>query len=361
MKILKATRLYESWLNRHVKLIAADLDRKHQAMTSDAFSFFRATYYRWAQRWPKVCPRLADGPWVLAVGDLHIENFGTWRDAEGRLAWGINDFDEAYPIAWANDLVRLASSALLAIQSQHLAFDTKVACETIEDGYRRAMAAGGKPFVIDYEHRWFAPLVDLQARDPVRFWQKMEALPSLEQEPLKSAMKAIRSLLPSADCVSRVCHRIAGLGSLGKPRVVALGELHGGPFAREAKALTPSAHAWLEDQPRPKLYYDRLMTTAVRAPDPLFKVKGRWIVRRLSPQCSRIELTGLPRPHDDVRLLHAMGWETANVHLANPARAQKVKQALKRKRPDWLHAAAKEMLDAMTEDWNEWRERGKSD
>jgi len=33
---------------------------------------------------------------VLAVGDLHVENFGTWRDAEGRLIWGVNDFDEAW-------------------------------------------------------------------------------------------------------------------------------------------------------------------------------------------------------------------------------------------------------------------------
>ncbi len=33
---------------------------------------------------------------VLAVGDLHVNSFGTWRDAEGRLCWGLDDFDEAY-------------------------------------------------------------------------------------------------------------------------------------------------------------------------------------------------------------------------------------------------------------------------
>jgi uncharacterized protein (DUF2252 family) len=47
------------------------------------------------QAWPEVCPDLAKAPKVLAVGDLHVENFGTWRDVEGRLVWGINDFDEA--------------------------------------------------------------------------------------------------------------------------------------------------------------------------------------------------------------------------------------------------------------------------
>jgi uncharacterized protein (DUF2252 family) len=25
-----------------------------------------------------------------------VENFGAWRDVEGRLIWGINDFDEAW-------------------------------------------------------------------------------------------------------------------------------------------------------------------------------------------------------------------------------------------------------------------------
>jgi hypothetical protein len=26
-------------------------------------------------------------PRVLGVGDIHLENFGTWRDAEGRMVW----------------------------------------------------------------------------------------------------------------------------------------------------------------------------------------------------------------------------------------------------------------------------------
>ena len=57
---------------------------------------------------------LARAPRALAVGDLHVENFGTWRDVEGRLIWGINDFDEAWRLPYTNDLVRLATSALLA-------------------------------------------------------------------------------------------------------------------------------------------------------------------------------------------------------------------------------------------------------
>ena len=50
----------------------------------------------------------------LAIGDLHVENFGTWRDKEGRLIWGVDDFDEAYSLPYTHDLVRLAASAEIA-------------------------------------------------------------------------------------------------------------------------------------------------------------------------------------------------------------------------------------------------------
>ncbi|MGL1576695.1 DUF2252 family protein, partial [Vibrio parahaemolyticus] len=72
------------------------------------------TFWRWVEVMPGVCPDLVTAPRVLAVGDLHVENYGTWRDAEGRLVWGINDFDEAFEMPYALDLLRLATSALLA-------------------------------------------------------------------------------------------------------------------------------------------------------------------------------------------------------------------------------------------------------
>src|ERR1700721_1882511 len=115
MNVVKATRQFEDWLGHRTDLVKKDLQLKHASMKAAVFPFLRATFYRWAQIWPKVCPDLAKGPQVLAVGDLHVENFGTWRDVEGRLIWGVNDFDEAHPMAYANDLVRLAGSGNLAV------------------------------------------------------------------------------------------------------------------------------------------------------------------------------------------------------------------------------------------------------
>ena len=92
---------------------------------------------------------------------------------------------------------------------------------------------------------------------------------------------------------------------------------------------------------------------AVRVPDPFFGVRGPWIVRRLGPDCTRIELADLPRKRDEHKLLRAMGFETANVHLGT--RRARVRQDLKRRKARWLERAAAEMADAIADDWRRWR------
>src|ERR1051326_97652 len=144
MKIAKATSRYEAWLGRHLKLIEADLHLKHEQMRSAPFPFLRATFYRWAQTWAEVCGDAAKAPKVLAIGDLHVENFGTWRDIEGRLIWGINDFDEAWRLPYTNDLIRLATSALVA----QIPCDPREAAAAILNGYVEALEVAGRPFVL---------------------------------------------------------------------------------------------------------------------------------------------------------------------------------------------------------------------
>src|SRR5882762_5781868 len=106
MDIVGATRSYERWLATRATIVKADLGAKHAAMAEAPFPLLRATFYRWMQLWQEHAGNLDAAPKVLAVGDLHVENFGTWRDAEGRLIWGINDFDEAHPLPFTIDLVR---------------------------------------------------------------------------------------------------------------------------------------------------------------------------------------------------------------------------------------------------------------
>src|SRR5215471_17987367 len=130
-------RAYEAWLGQHCRVVEADLRRKRERMRDDAFSFLRATFFRWANKIETICPELADAPAVLSVGDAHVENFGTWRDAEGRLVWGVNDFDEAAVIAYPFDLVRLATSAALAPRN---ALGARATATAILRGYRQGLA-----------------------------------------------------------------------------------------------------------------------------------------------------------------------------------------------------------------------------
>src|ERR1700690_3268622 len=142
MNIVKATKKFEHWLGRHIHIVVQDLEIKHQQMASGVFPFFRATFYRWLQVWPEVCAELDRVPHLLSVGDLHVENFGTWRDTDGRLVWGVNDFDEACVFPYTMDLVRLATSALLAAREKRLTMKAKDAAAAILEGYESVMDEG---------------------------------------------------------------------------------------------------------------------------------------------------------------------------------------------------------------------------
>ena len=147
MNIQKATQSYERWLSKYLNLIPADLQKKHEAMAADTFPYFRATFYRWMQLWDERKEPWAHAPEVLAVGDLHVENFGTWRDVEGRLVWGVNDFDEVYPLPFTLDLIRLAASAHLAIEGAHLSIDRSDACDAMLAGlFERSRCRAARPW-----------------------------------------------------------------------------------------------------------------------------------------------------------------------------------------------------------------------
>jgi hypothetical protein len=368
MNVVKATRSFETWLAQRTRINKKDLRLKHERMKAELFPFLRATYYRWAQLWPQICPELAKAPHVLAVGDLHVENFGTWRDVEGRLIWGINDFDEAWPMAYTIDLVRLAVSAHLAVETGNLPLKREDICDQILAGYSEGMQEEGEPFVLGENHVWLRSIAENELRDPVRFWKKMEALPTLKSEVPVSAVDAIEHLMPAPGIRYRLAHRVAGLGSLGHARYLALGEWHGGRIAREAKALVPSSNYWAESLKAPgdpgpaEILYQTIINRAVRCSDPFVQLRGRWIVRRLGPYCSRIELSAMRGPDTELRLLHAMGWETANVHLGQRSARKVILRHLDRQKNKqkgrWLHMAAEAMLQAVREDWNVWRKKG---
>ena len=160
---------------------------------------------------------------------------------------------------------------------------------------RKSLADGGSPFVLEEEHGWLRQIALGELRNPVLFWQKMEGLPRFKGEIPASAHDALEHLLPEKGLQYRVARRVAGLGSLGRMRLVALAECNGGKVAREAKALAPSVVYWARGASQTDLLYQVIINRAVRSLIPFVQMRGRWIVRRLSPHCCRIELSVLPK------------------------------------------------------------------
>jgi len=355
MDVRESTHRYETWLARTVPVVRADLDLKHRLMAADAFSFLRASFYRWAQLWPEVCGELAKAPVVLAVGDLHVENFGTWRDAEGRLIWGINDFDETVSLPYTQDLVRLATSVLLAIEEERLSLSARRACAAILEGYTESLRDGGGAAVLAERYRWLRDLAIARLKDQRPFWDHLRALPSAPDRWQSHARRLLKGSLPVRDLAVRFVQRQAGAGSLGRVRLVALAEWHGGMIAREAKPLAPSAWLWAHGSRLMPPRYREIIARAVRVPDPFLGIRGKWLIRRFAPDGSRIELASLPRNRDEDRLLWMMGWETANMHLGSARKARAILADLRARKRSWLAGAAARMAQAVERDWRKWR------
>lgn len=355
MDVLTATKEFEHWVSRHIPVVRDQLSDKHKLMAKSPVQFLRGTFYRWAELFPKVCPELNQAPAVLAVGDLHIASFGTWRDGFGRLIWGIDDFDEAYPLPYTNDLVRLAVSALLDASEGEIKVGLRNVVEVIQDGYRSSLRKGGEPFVLEEKHKWLRKTA-LDCLDiPSEFWKKMDALPTARLDLPGDARKAIAPLLPAPHLKYRVVRRIAGIGSLGHPRYVAVADWCGGQIALEAKAAIPSACAWTCSRGSSRIYYQTALEQAIRCADPFVRLHGKWLVRQLAPDSSPVEIETMSGQHDQDRLLHAMAWETANVHLGTTRATKRILRNLDSRSGKRLRAAVRDMARTTIRDWKEWK------
>lgn len=357
MDIIEATTSFEKWLGEQTLIIESDLHYKHQQMKKEPFLFLRATFYHWLQRYYELLPDLAQAPFIPGIGDLHVENFGTWRDTEGRLVWGVNDFDEAAFLPYTNDLVRLAVSAAMGCYRLNTALEDY--SKPILEGYVQGLKDGGNPFVLEEKHHELRKMALGALAEPKHFWDHFDQCTVTAPNPLPNkAIKAFREYLPDdVQPEYRVVNIPRGLGSLGRQRYMATVDYRGGRLAREAKAFVPSAVNWISHNDIvSKKTVIRLMDQSVRCPDPLWAIKGKWIVRRLGPDCRRIDLEDVGSERDVYKLFYSMGYETANIHLGDPTAKIKVLADLEKRPHHWLKDAYEIMMKAMTEDCGAWKD-----
>ncbi len=358
MSILGDTEAYESWLRSQCDVVEDDLASKHERMRKNPFVFLRATYYRWARLIEKICPKLDNAPPALCVGDIHLENFGTWRDEDGRWVWGVNDFDEAAVMPYAFDLVRLTTSVELAPKMK---IDGKDAADAILEGYRRGLKDPG-PALLDEQNIWIRAYVNCD--DPCRrkFWKEVEKYKSAN--PPAAVRKLLAKTLPEGAKEAAFFRRVAGGGSLGRPRFVVVATWRGGRVVREAKALVASAWTWAQKGAHgktPRQYkFRELSTGAYRAPDPFLHVERvadnrEFVFRRLSADLRKIELGKDAGADLKLELLRGMGADLASIHAATRDASEAITADLKARRGGWLQNAARAACEATEKDFEVWR------
>lgn len=397
-----SSQTYIQWLDTKLRLedTVDKVVKKRETTLSEStpFKFLRGTFYRWVQLWTETCPELDKAPDVLGVGDLHIENFGTWRDVEGRLVWGINDFDECCFLPYTNDLVRLATSAYFAVQEFRQKEDPEAdieqefsfLCQDIIGGYCTALGLadhatngeflGFKPIILSEDNDWLREIVikKLREKDAVKdedpdddfdeFFQEMKNLEIVNLSQDKPAWKAINQTMPEMGLSFRIGKRDAGLGSLGRERFTAVVDnWHGAIVVREAKAIAPSAWFWAKGEENSNdIFYEKILHDAIRATDPWLKIyhlgeRENWVVRRLVADSLKVKLKDVIKgkepekaKKDLEKLWRAMGRETANVHIAI-AQSDVPKDVTKRNQnnPEWLADAAKKMAEVTIKDREE--------
>lgn len=234
------------------------LRRKWTRMTASPFAFLRGASALWAEllRREPALLRGLPGSGTL-VGDLHLENVGTFRTPKG-VALHVNDFDESFVGPWAFDVVRLLTSTLLARPELGCTgLEVLSLAEQVLEGHAAGVAGATA--------RLPAPLTkavsDASAKPEDKFLLKRLAgpdklvrddkMPPAPASKVPLAKKAIAAWAeatrqPAPVTLLDLTRRVAGTGSLGVERLVALVKV--GDVARllELKEVRGSAFGQLQ-------------------------------------------------------------------------------------------------------------------
>ena len=235
------------------------------------------------ERFPDLLPELGDAPRVPSVGDAHIENWGTWRDAEGRLVWGVNDFDDAAILPYTYDLLRLATSALL---SGEVPNSPQQQAAEILRGYRKGLSKPGAQ-IVDIDISWMREVAQRRSASPKEFWHDLHK--DDDVGPTGGGRRSAARPVSARVLGHRLIAGPAGEAeALGRPRFAASGFWRGGAIAREAKALVPSSWDWAAKRADSAPLFLNLANGRYRSPDPFLNLRSGDIIRRIAPDSQKL-------------------------------------------------------------------------
>jgi uncharacterized protein (DUF2252 family) len=326
---------------------------KYARMRKSPFAFLRGSCHLFQASLARSA--LPDSPPAWACGDLHFENFGSYK-ADNRLVhFDINDFDEAAlaPASW--DVVRFLASLRTAASDLALPeHETDGLCGDFLDRYADALAAG-KARWVERETATGAVadlLGQVHERRRAEFLRKRtvgegtrlalrvdsgKALPTTTEQRKRvgAFMEAFASTQSDRAFfeVIDVADRIAGTGSLGTERYVVLVRGRGAPDGhylldlKHAVASTLAAHVplaqppWRDEAVRIATLQQRMQAASMAFLHPVTLGRDAFVLRELQPGEDRVELDRTRDSLDRFReVIHTMADVVAWAQLRSAGR-----------------------------------------
>ena len=329
------------------------LAMKYRAMRGSGFAFLRGTCALFYDRLPRG-GLFKSAPPVWVCGDLHLENFGSYRGDNGLAYFDINDFDEAVlaPASW--DLVRLLTSAQVATEEMGLPASRRNGIgEALLEAYAAALRSGKSLWV---ERDTATGLVrqlleSVSSRKRAEFLDSRTVVAGKKRTLRIDGAKALaidaheRALVaefmrdfaaaqpdPAFYRMIDVARRIAGTGSLGLDRYVVLVRGKGSPDGNhlldlkvaERSALAPTLKL---AQPRWKTQAHRIaelqrreQAVSVAFLRPVLLGERPFVLRALQPAQDRVDIARASAEQLE-QLVASMGQLVAWSHLRSAGRA----------------------------------------
>ncbi len=343
-------------------------------MAESPFAFLRGTFHLYARdvldKFYEAVPLFFAGGTVELelVGDIHGDNYGTYKAQDGLVYYDINDFDETTHGRVAFDVCRLATSLFLAAQERCNSLDkallVPLACvASFSDCLRRMLKRGQEPV---YSERSSGspdcpPVESLiqsaistkraefingltennQGQRRIRRSDHYFNLPVQERDQALRLLDDYRRRMPPPESpdfyeVLDICGRVAGIGSMGRLRYVLLLTGKGKKDSRnvliEFKEARPSAYdviqhrdddaAALVSRAERVITMQRL-SQAATSPYLGFAVDGglSFQAREVGPHDHRIDFKTLNHLSDWQSLAQAEAALLARTHARAVARA----------------------------------------
>ena len=324
----------------------APLQLKYKVMAESPFRFFRGSCHLFYEELAKSYPFPAS-PSIWACGDLHIENFGSYKGSNRLVYFDLNDFDEALlaPALW--EICRLLASVQIAATETGFSKKEKnKLVNTLLNSYRNTLI-NKKAVVIEREtsrgliKKLVTKVADRKEADLVKkrtvktnprklvISERLYVLPKHEKKALISSFnKWMADNGHHRGEAIDAGFRIAGTGSIGVKRYLLLLQSNSHPQKKllmDVKEAIPSAvsvytgvqqPSWQNEAAR-IIDIQKMMQHVSPAFLSAFPYEDNWFVaKELQPMADKVNLSQtIKQPSYIENYLADLGVLTASVQL----------------------------------------------